>query len=107
MFDPLANADIDGNRKTDVAFRETYYNDAFPWGIDTDFPIDIESIALHEVGHDLSQAHFGDVFVDHAAAKLHFAPRAVMNAAYSGVQQELTGTDNGGHCSNWANWPQN
>lgn len=107
VVDPLANADIDGNGKTDVAFRETYYNNAFPWGIDTNFPIDIESIVLHETGHGLSQAHFGDVFVDAGAETLHFAPRAVMNAAYSGVQQELTGTDDGGHCSNWANWPEN
>ncbi len=28
-----------------------------------------------------------------------------MNAAYGGVLQELTGTDNAGHCSLWAAWP--
>ena len=37
--------------------------------------------------------------------RLHFAPRAVMNAAYGGVLQELTGSDIGGHCSLWAAWP--
>jgi hypothetical protein len=38
---------------------------------------------------------------------LHFAPRAVMNAAYSGIQTEIDGSDKGGHCSNWASWPNN
>jgi hypothetical protein len=28
-----------------------------------------------------------------------------MNAGYSGVNQQVTATDNGGHCSIWANWP--
>ena len=97
--------DIDGNGKDDVAFREIYYNDAFPWAIDTNFPIDVESIALHESGHGLSQTHFGDISQIDANGRIVFAPRSVMNAIYSGVQQELTGTDLGGHCSNWANWP--
>lgn len=104
--------DIDGNGKDDVAFREIYYNDAFDWAIDSDFSqIDVESIVLHETGHGLSQAHFGDIFFD-ASGKptlrhLHFAPYAVMNAAYWDTQQELTGSDLAGHCSNWANWPGN
>lgn len=97
--------DIDGNGKDDVAFREIYYNNAFPWRIDGNY--DVESIALHESGHGLSQAHFGDIFRTTSNGKLHFSPRAVMNAAYSGVQQELTGTDNAGHCSIWASWPIN
>lgn len=95
--------DVDGNGKQDVAFREIYYNNAFPWKIDGTY--DVETIALHESGHGLSQAHFGDIFRTTSNGKLHFAPRAVMNAAYSGVQQNLTGTDNGGHCSIWASWP--
>jgi hypothetical protein len=95
--------DIDGNGKQDVAFRETYYNNAFTWKIDGTF--DVETIVLHETGHGLSQGHFGDIFRTTSNGKLHFAPRAVMNAAYSGVQQELTGTDIGGHCSIWASWP--
>ena len=94
--------DMDGNGKLDVAFRETYYNNAFPWGIDRNY--DVETVVLHESGHGLSQAHFGDISRS-ANGKLHFAPRAVMNAAYGGVLQELTGTDVGGHCSLWAAWP--
>ena len=95
--------DINSDGKSDVAFREIYYNNSFVWQIGGTF--DVETIALHEFGHGLSQAHFGDIFRTPSNGKLHFSPRAVMNAAYSGVQQQLTGTDNGGHCSIWAAWP--
>ena len=95
--------DIDNNGKLDVAFREILYNDFFTWRINNN--IDVETVALHEAGHGLSQAHFGKIFQTDANGKFHFAPRAVMNAAYSGVQQDVRGTDNGGHCSIWAAWP--
>ena len=97
--------DTDNNGKIDVAWREIYYNDAFPWADGSDY--DVETIALHESGHGLSQGHFGKAFRTNSNNKLHFAPRAVMNAAYSGIQTEINGTDKGGHCSNWANWPNN
>ena len=97
--------DVDGNGKSDVAFREIYYNDAFAWNIGSTY--DVETVALHEAGHGLSQAHFGKAFRTDKNGKIHFAPRAVMNASYSGVQQDLKGTDNGGHCSNWGSWPNN
>ena len=97
--------DTDGNGKVDVAWREIYYNDAFPWADGNHY--DVETIALHESGHGLSQAHFGKAFTTNSNGKLHFAPRAVMNAAYSGIQTEIKGSDNGGHCSNWASWPAN
>jgi hypothetical protein len=96
--------DINKDGKIDVAFREIYYSDAFPWGINTNSPIDVETVALHESGHGLSQGHFGAAFRT-PNGKLHFAPRAVMNAGYSGVQQRLRGTDVGGHSSIWASWP--
>ena len=97
--------DTDGNGKVDVAWREIYYNDAFAWADGDDY--DVETIALHESGHGLSQGHFGKAFRTNSNNKLHFAPRAVMNAAYSGIQTQIKGTDNGGHCSNWASWPAN
>lgn len=98
--------DIDNNGKIDVAFREILYNDRFIWRINSN--IDIETVALHEAGHGLSQGHFGKAFGTDANGKIHFAPRAVMNAAYSGVQQDINkGTDNGGHCSIWGSWPNN
>src|SRR5690349_10399233 len=71
--------DIDSNGKADVAFRETCYNDRFTWRNGGTY--DVETIALHESGHGLSQAHFGQAFADPGQNNLHFAPRAVMNAA--------------------------
>jgi hypothetical protein len=97
--------DIDNNGKLDVAFREILYNDRFVWRINGN--IDVETVALHESGHGLSQGHFGKAFLTDSNGKIHFAPLAVMNAAYSGVQQDLKGTDNGGHCSIWGSWPNN
>ena len=97
--------DIDNNGKLDVAWREIYYNDAFRWADGRHY--DVETIALHEAGHGLSQAHFGQAFLDAGTGDLHFSPRAVMNAAYSGIQTAITETDNAGHCSNWAGWPNN
>jgi hypothetical protein len=99
--------DIDNNGKSDVAFREIYYNDNFAWAVDGINHIDVETVVLHENGHGLSQGHFGKAFRTIANGKLHFAPLAVMNAGYTGVQQSLLGTDNGGHCSIWGSWPNN
>lgn len=99
--------DIDNNGKADTAFREIYYNDAFRWGDGTGGTIDIETVALHEAGHGLSQAHFGKLFRTDKNGKFHFAPRSVMNAGYTGVQRSLVGTDKGGHCSIWGSWPNN
>ncbi len=103
--------DIDNNGKLDTAFREIYYNDNFNWVINQNIPgfpdFDVETVALHEAGHGLSQAHFGTAFRDAGSGKLHFSPRAVMNAAYSGIQQSIAESDNGGHCSIWAHWPNN
>jgi hypothetical protein len=97
--------DLDSDGKADVAWREIYYNEAFAWADGAHY--DVETIALHEAGHGLSQGHFGAAFLDAGTGKLHFSPRAVMNAAYSGIQTGITETDNAGHCSNWSNWPNN
>lgn len=112
--DGAGNAtDIDGNGKTDVAFREIYYNDEFEWadnGLEGTQPsgvrlFDFPSVAIHEVGHGFSQAHFGNI--GRQDGVLIARPRTVMNAIYGGTLRELTGRDNGGHCSNWAQWPNN
>jgi hypothetical protein len=103
---PPDYTDLDNNGKIDVAFREIYYNDAFTWGIDPIWPvIDVETVVLHEMGHALSLDHFGKLFQTDKNGKFHFAPRAVMNAGYNGVQQDLAGTDNGAFCSVWDGWP--
>jgi hypothetical protein len=102
----FTGTDIDGNGKADVAFREIYYDPSWIWTDGAFAGIDVESIAVHEVGHGLSQAHFGKVWVTNKG-ELKASPRAVMNALYADVYRSLAGTDNGGHCSNWASWPNN
>jgi hypothetical protein len=98
--------DMDNNGLPDVAFREIYYNSKLPGTLAwrTNGNIDIESIALHEAGHGLSQGHFGKISITKDGF-LKASPRAVMNALYGGPQRKLLGTDNGGHCGNWASWP--
>jgi len=103
--------DIDGNGKSDVAFREIYYNDAFEWADDgvlgargSGF-IDFPAVAIHEVGHGFSAAHFGNIGTHDG--ELIARPTTIMNAIYGGIQRDLTGRDNGSHCSNWAQWPNN
>lgn len=97
--------DLDGDRNLDYALAVTFYSSDFSWAIDAN--IDVETVALHEAGHGLSQAHFGKGFITLANGRGHLAPRAVMNVVYTGVQQSLTGTDLAGHCSIWGSWPNN
>lgn len=116
--------DIDGNGRADTAFREIYYDKectapacgpttlTWIWEVDdgannpAGIDIDIESIALHESGHGLSQAHFGKGFVTINNNILHQTSNSVMAAAYAGPRTDIQGTDKGAHCSNWANWPE-
>lgn len=97
--------DIDNNGKTDVAFRDIYYNDSVPWKIGNHY--DVETVVLHEAGHGLSQAHFGKLFLSSGNTKFHYAPRAVMNAGYMGILTTINGSDEAGHCSIWGEWPYN
>ena len=90
-----------------MAFREIYYDPSpWTWADDGVANIDVETVALHEAGHGLSQAHFGTVRLKNDGS-LMASPRAVMNALYAGPFRSLAGTDNGGHCGNWAQWPNN
>lgn len=95
--------DQNNDGKPDAAFREIYYNDNFNWAVDGSH-IDLETVALHENGHGLSQAHFGTLF-QKQKGDFQFSPRAVMNAGYTGIQRTIGKTDLAGHCSIWANWP--
>jgi hypothetical protein len=104
--------DIDNNGKDDVFVREIYMNDGFNWqdAPDDEFGngiFDYETVMLHEVGHGLSQGHFGKAFRNNGNGKLQISPQALMNAWYSTSRRNITGTDNGGHCSNWGDWPNN
>jgi len=99
--------DINADGVGDVAIKEIYYNDAFDWQdrVATGTGVDFETVALHETGHALSQAHFGKVSRTDSNGKVHFSPRAVMNAGYSGVNRVIAKTDKAGHCGNWGKWP--
>ena len=98
--------DIDGNGLADVALREIYFDPSFPWRDTGVNNIDLESVAVHEFGHGLSQGHFGNIFIRNDGLP-DASPRAVMNAAYISPFRTLTGTDNGGHCGIWDFWPAN
>ncbi|MEW6982081.1 hypothetical protein AAD001_05470 [Colwelliaceae bacterium 6471] len=102
--DPSGFTDVDSDGYLDTAFREIYYDPSYAWSVDGT-AIDIETVALHENGHALSQAHFGTVIIHKNALRAN--PRAVMNAIYGGEFRSLTGTDKGGHCGMWAQWPNN
>lgn len=106
--------DIDGNGKGDTAFSEIYINDNFNFQdapndvlFDAENIIDFETVVLHEVGHGLSQGHFGTAFRDSGTGGLHFSPAALMNAGYSVGRRDISVTDEAGHCSNWGVWPNN
>ncbi|HMB55295.1 MAG TPA: matrixin family metalloprotease [Thermoanaerobaculia bacterium] len=82
--------DVDGDGYMDVALTEIYYNDSFPWAIDAgEGEIDVETVALHEVGHALSLGHFG------------LPPMAAMNPVYRGADRELHPIDHAGVCAVW------
>lgn len=106
-------SDIDNNGKVDVAFREIYYNDQYEWadnGVEGTQPdgtrvFDFPTVAIHEAGHGLSAAHFGNI--GRQDGQLVARPRAIMNAIYGGTLRDLAGRDQGSHCSNWAQWPNN
>lgn len=98
--------DIDNNGKLDAALREIYYDPSFNWADDGVTNFDVEAVALHEAGHGLSQAHFGNLFFKNDGSLLR-APAAIMNPFILGQTRTLLGTDVGGHCSNWAQWPNN
>lgn len=103
--------DIDNNGKIDAALREIYYNDQYEWadnGLEGTQPdgtrlFDFPTVAIHEAGHGLSAAHFGNIGVQ--GGSLVARPRSIMNAIYGGILRDLAGRDVASHCSNWAQWP--
>lgn len=82
--------DRDGDGHMDVALNEIYFNDSFEWAIGAEPPaLDVETAALHEVGHALSLGHFGP------------PPEAAMNPVYSGRRTSLAPIDHSGLCTVW------
>jgi hypothetical protein len=87
--------DVNKDGYLDTAANEVYYNEAFAWLLGSGGSgIDLESVALHELGHSLGIGHIG-------------APlEAVMNPVYSGVHRELNPLDGAALCSVWGTWPK-
>jgi hypothetical protein len=99
--------DINHDGRDDTAFKEMWFNNDFTWttsGQGDD--IDVETVALHEIGHAFEMGHFGKIFGTLGNLKLHVAPRAVMNAVILGALRSPLGTDNAAFCGNWASWPK-
>ncbi len=95
--------DINGDNYLDAALNEVYYNDAFgapgprlgfPWGINVPLPgIDVETVALHEVGHSVDLGHFGP------------PPPALMNPVYAGINTTIDPIAHAGACALYGSWP--
>lgn len=86
-------SDINKDGYLDTAANEIYYNDGFSWLLDAKGGIDLESVALHEVGHSLGLGHVGPPL------------EAIMNPVYAGVRHDLLPLDRAALCSVWSRWP--
>jgi hypothetical protein len=84
--------DVDGDKYFDTASNEIFFNDGFSWQLGGG--LDVETVALHEIGHSLGVGHFGP------------PPLAAMNPVYTGAHPELMSWDRATVCSLWSSWPR-
>lgn len=85
-------SDLDGDGFIDAAHSEIYYNQGFSWANGaTDGWIDVETVALHEVGHALGIGH-----IERSGA--------VMSPVYTGPKTRLRPCDHAALCSVWSAW---
>lgn len=79
--------DIDGDRHLDTALNEIYLNPALDWTLATGGPgFDLETTALHELGHAIGLGHFGA------------PPESVMSPVYDGTKRQLYAIDRSALC---------
>lgn len=79
--------DVDGDGNMDTAHNEIYFNRDFVWTTDGGRAgFDLETAALHELGHALGLGHFSS------------PPRSVMTPVYTGILHELQPIDHAALC---------
>jgi hypothetical protein len=118
-YDVLAAAgdysDVDRDGNADTYAMEVYFNSdstftTDPVAGDSLFAIDLESIALHELGHALGMDHFGrtEIILDEnfEFVDIEVNPNSVslMNTNNYLTTRELSGSDVASFCGIYANW---
>ncbi|MES1245582.1 MAG: matrixin family metalloprotease, partial [Acidobacteriota bacterium] len=76
----------------DTATSEIYYNSGFSWLAGTGGSFDLETVALHELGHSLGLGHSG------------LPVLSVMTPVYSGIRRCLRPLDRAALCGIWGRW---
>ncbi len=108
-------SDVDHDGNADAYAMEVYFNadstfTTDPVAGDSPFAIDLESIALHELGHALGMDHFGrtEIIFDENFEFVDIVvnPNSVslMNTNNYLTTRELSGSDVASFCEIYANW---
>ena len=108
-------SDIDHDGNADNYAMEVYFNSDSNFTTDpvagnSPFSIDLESIALHELGHALGMDHFGrteiilDENFDFVDIVLNPNSTPMMNTNNYLTTRELSGSDVASFCEIYANW---
>ena len=98
--------DIDGNGKYDSFWTEIYLNDLHYWGdavtLGPNIVVDLETVALHEMGHSFGLDHFGRGFENHGG--VIYAAGNVMSSRYVGPYRQISGTPSATFCGIYGSW---
>ena len=117
VFDPSRSfTDVNGDGKHDLFATEIYFNADGNYVTDdpdlanTLFYIDVETIALHELGHALGMDHFGrtEVILDEEGNFVDLIinenSATLMNTNAYFQNREVSGSDKASFCGLYGNW---